>query len=38
MFCRGERANDLNKVMRTIATRFNAMQMDSLGEYIAGLR
>jgi cytochrome c553 len=37
-FRRGERANDANAVMRTIAARLNDTQIDALGEYIAGLR
>ena len=33
-----ERANDVNKVMHTIATRMSEREMQAVSEFIAGLR
>ena len=38
LFRSGERANDSNSVMRTIAQRMNDKAMAAVAEYIAGLR
>jgi len=36
-FRAGERGNDMNKVMRTIASRLSDREMEALAEYVSGL-
>ncbi len=36
-FRAGERGNDMNKVMRTIASRLSDREMDALAQYLSGL-
>ena len=38
MFKKGERNNDTNNVMRSIASRMTKEQIEAVSEYIQGLR
>ena len=38
MFKKGERNNDTNSVMRSIASRMTKEQIEAVSEYIQGLR